>query len=194
MTEVQIRRRHCYQAFGLLLLILLLAGSIGIVPWWNNMRLYDEQSSGYADQLGRYRAMTERGPVLQAELESVREQLGLSEYYINATTSALAAAELQKKVKGVVEQAGGKLVSTQNIAGAVQENPDRIAVRVRMNGGVDILAEVLHTLEGGRPLLFVENLAIRSNKRVRGRRGNRTTEFSLDTTFDLVGFLRGDTE
>ena len=194
MTELQLRRRHCFQSFGLLLLVITLVGAIGLVPWWNNMRLYDEQSNGYTQQLHRYRAMTERGPALQAELDTVGQQLGLSEYYINATTSALAAAELQKKVKGVVEQAGGKLVSTQNIASTVQEDSDRIAVRVRMNGGVDILADVLHNLEGGRPLLFVENLSIRSNKRVRGRRGNRTTEFSLDTTFDLVGFLRGDAE
>ena len=65
---------------------------------------------------------------------------------------------------------------------------------VRMNGGADILAEVLHVLEEGRPLLFVENLSIRSNKRVRGRRSNRVTEYTLDTTFDLVGFLRGGSQ
>ena len=192
MSEERPRRSHCLRALAVLLVVVVLAASAALLPWWQKMRFYDEQSGSYLAQLERYRNMTQRRPVLLAQLAAIREQLSLSEYYIDAATPALAAAELQKRAKQVVEQAGGKLVSTQNIAGSIQENSDRIAVRVRMTGGVDIVAEVLHALEGGRPLLFVENLTIRSNKRVRGRRGNRTTEFVLDSTFDLVGFLRGD--
>ena len=192
MSQERLRPSHCFRALALLSLIIVLAAAAALLPWWQKISEYDAQSSSYLDQLERYRNMNQRRPELLAQLAAIREQLRLSEYYIDAATPALAAAELQKKAKQVVEQAGGKLVSTQNIAGSIQENPGRIAVRVRMTGGVEIVAEVLHALEGGRPLLFVEELTIRSNKRVRGRRGNRTTEFVLDSTFDLVGFLRGD--
>ena len=190
MSDGDQGRRHCYAAAGLLAVIVLLVGSAVLTPWLNRMSEYDDRIATLLSQLGRYRAVVARGPELESQLAGARQQLQRSDFYINATTTALAAAELQKKAKQVVEQAGGTLVSTQNLA-AVQDDPDRLAVRVRMNGGADILAEVLHALEEGRPLLFVENLSIRSNKRVRGRRSNRVTQYTLDTTFDLVGFQRG---
>ncbi len=190
MSEGDQGKRHCYAAAGLLAVIAFIVGAAVLTPWWSRMSEYDDRIATLLSQLERYRAVAARGPDLESQLIGARQQLQRSDYYINATTTALAAAELQRKAKQVVEQAGGTLVSTQNLA-AAQENPDRLAVRVRMNGGADILAEVLHALEEGRPLLFVENLSIRSNKRVRGRRSNRVTQYTLDSTFDLVGFLRG---
>lgn len=186
-------KRHCLLSAALLLLMLLLLGSAILIPWWGKMQFYDEEIVAQAERLQRFKALNGSREALEAQLKQVRQQSARSSLYIKATTPALAAAELQKRVKQTVEAQGGKLVSTQNIVKAQSSDSDKIVIRVRMSGGVDVLMKVLHALEGEDPLLFVDNLSIRSHKRVRGRRNKRTTEYRIDIHFDLIGYLRGGT-
>ena len=185
------KKHQCMLSAGLLLLILLLLGSVILVPWWGKMSFYEEETLEQTVRLQKFKALNNSRKALEAQLRNVRQQAARSSLYINATTPALAAAELQKRVKQTVETQGGKLVSTQNIAKGQATDSNEIVIRVRMSGGVDVLTKVLHKLEGEEPLLFVENLSIRSHKRVRGRRRNRTTQYRLDIHFDLIGYLRG---
>lgn len=191
MNMQESNKRQCLLSAGLLLLIILLLGSAIFIPWWDKMRFYKEETMEQVVRLQKFKALNDSRKALEAQLKSVRQQSARSRLYINATTPALAAAELQKRVKQTVEAQGGKLVSTQNIAKGQSTNSNEIVIRVRMSGGVEVLTKVLHTLEGEAPLLFVENLSIRSHKRVRGRRRNRTTQYRLDIHFDLIGYLRG---
>jgi general secretion pathway protein M len=191
MAHDKSQRTHCGLALGILLLILAVAGGGILWPWAAKLREYDDKAQELAGNLERYQQVNARKSRLEAELQEVRRQLGQNNYYLDATTPALAAAELQKLVKDVVEGRGGKLVSTQNVDAVAGEIPARIAVRVRMNGDVDAMTKILHELEGGRPLLFVENLSIRSLRQVRGRGRERVTDFTLDINFDLVGYLLG---
>ena len=191
MSAQKSNKRQCLLSAGLLLLILLLLGSAIFIPWWDKMKFYKEETMEQVVRLQKYKALNDSRKALEAQLKNVRQQSARSRLYINATTPALAAAELQKRVKQTVEAQGGKLVSTQNIAKGQSTNSNEIVIRVRMSGGVEVLTKVLHSLEGEAPLLFVENLSIRSHKRVRGRRRNRTTQYRLDIHFDLIGYLRG---
>ncbi len=181
--------RNCTAAVAVLVALVLLVGGGVLLPWWAKLKEYDDKAVELTGLLERYRQVNARKSQLEAELQAVRQRLSDNNYYLAASTPALAAAELQKQVKQVVEAQGAKLVSTQNIDSVSNDAPARIAIRVRMSGDVDALTRVLHELEGGRPLLFVENMAIRSLRQVRGRGRERTTDFSLDINFDLVGYL-----
>lgn len=194
MTGAENRRCHCLLSAGVLLLLLVAVGAVVFLPWWAQMQHYDERAVELTERLARFRALSARRPLLESQLQQVRLQHRKNEYYIDAATPAVAAAVLQRKVKQVAESSGGELLSTQNLPQNPAEKPMQIAIRVRMSGDVSGLVKTLHELEGGRPLLFVDNLSIRSRKKVRGRRKNRTVVYRLDVRFDLSGYLRGDAE
>jgi len=193
-AESNSRCGNCVAALVLLLILLLATGGGLLFPWWNKMREYDDKTREFTATLERYQQVNARKEGLEAELQAARQRLSRSSYYLDATTPALAAAELQKQVKQVIEAQGAKLVSTQNLDSVAVETPARIVIRVRMNGEVEALSKVLHELEGGRPLLFVENMTVRSLRQVRGRGRERTAAFTLDINFDLVGYLLGGAE
>lgn len=185
--------RQCAIAFGSLFALLMLVGLLLVWPWWSKNSQYDQQAESRAKQLTKFRTLAAQQPNVEAELALVKQSAGKTQYYISADTSALGAAELQKLVKRIIDANNGKLISTQAMPIQDDGKTLRIVIRVRMSLKLDTLAEVLHGLEGGRPLLFIENLSIRSQKR-RGRRvrGKTTTplDYNLDVRYDLVGYMK----
>lgn len=194
MPSDGLKIKPCHAAGGLLALVVLLLALAVLVPWWSKMRFYDAEIAAKSTQLERFQAMVARRPVLEAELNAAKRQLQRSNFYITADTPALAAAELQKKVKQIIESRGGHLVSTQNVDAFADEGPLQLAIRVRMTGDTPALTKVLYELENTRPLLFLDNLTLRTQRRVSGRGRNRTYEMVLDATFDLIAFLREQPE
>jgi len=192
MADADNTCRHCLLSAGILFLLLATVGAAILLPWWSQMQLYDEEAVELMERLARFKALSARRPLLESQLQQVRQRHETNEYYIDAATPAVAAAVLQRKVKQVVESGEGELVSTQNLPQNPAEKPVQIAIRVRMSSDVAALAKVLHELEVARPLLFIDNLSVRSRKKLRGRRTNRTVQYQLDVRFDLAGYLRED--
>lgn len=181
---------QCLRSLSILLLLLACLLSLILLPWWQKMRFYDDEITKMAARVSNYESVLARKPMLEQQLKEIRERLQRNNYFLQAETPQLAAADLQQKVKQAVESNGGQLVSTQNITDPKQEKLVEVIIRIRMNGGAAVLSRVLHELESGTPLLMVDNLTIRSNKRYRGRGRSRVVEFHQDTNFDLIGFLR----
>ena len=182
---------NCMRSLAILLLLLIVIFSIVLLPWWQKMEFYADQIETLASQITKFESMQARKPGLEKQLQTIRQHLNRNNYFLTADTPALAAADLQQRVKLAVETNGGQLVSTQNMTNPKDEKLVEVIIRVRMNGGGDVLAKVLHNLESGKPLLLVDNLTVRSNKRYKGRGRDRVVEFHQDTNFDLIGFLRG---
>lgn len=195
MSGVKTTSRHCGLAAGLLAGLLLLTGLLVIWPWMAHSRAYDEEMADQMEQLTRFRNLATQRPTLEAELQQVGKAADRSRYYIRASTPAVGAAELQKQAKRIIDKRQGKLVSTQALPVQDDGKAVRIAIRVRMNIGAEALADVLHALEAGRPLLFVENLSIRARdsrrrRRSRSRMPSAGTNGNLDVRYDLAGYMR----
>ena len=75
--------------------------------------------------------------------------------YLPQTAPALAAAELQQRVRAVVEAAGGTLRSTQALPPVEEGSAVRVAVSVTLTGDTGNLEKILYDLESQTPLLFV---------------------------------------
>ncbi len=187
MTPPQPR---CLRALLLLLLLLGLASTAILVPWWMQMTAYQERTDELRARWQRFQALNARRSGLEARLQQITERERKDKYYIDAATPAVAAAGLQKQVKQAVEASGGDLVSTQNLPQAAEKGHQKVAIRVRMKSDVAALAEILHRLEGGRPLLFVDNLSIRARRSYRRRGKQRPSQGELDVRFDLSGYLK----
>ncbi len=182
---------RCLISAVLAIALLVLLGLAVILPWWNQMALYEEEALDAAERMGRYQSLIASKQNLAKELQQLRADQNKQGVFITAPSTELAAAQLQKQAKDAVSQAGGTLVSTQNLAPDPEDMSEKIRVRVRMKGDAGALADVLHSIESAHPLMFVENLKVKSRRTVKGRRKNRVTTYSLDVNFDLAGYLLG---
>lgn len=189
--SVDSKQLRCLISATLAIALLVLVALAVVLPWWNQMAVYDEQALDAAERMGRYQNLIASKQDLAKELQQLRANQNKQGVFITAPSTELAAAQLQKQAKDAVNQAGGTLVSTQNLEPDADDMPEKIRVRVRMKGDAGALAEVLHSIESTHPLMFVENLRVKSRRTVKGRRKNRLTTYKLDVNFDLAGYLLG---
>lgn len=158
------------RALALLLLLLAIAAVVAAVavPTWLLHQRYDGLLEDYTDRLQRYRRVAALRPAVEQAMKDV-ETRGGSQYYLKATSPALASAELQGLVTRIVEGHGGKLMSTQMLPTSEDNGgaPPKASMSVQMRATVPSLREILHKLETGHPYLFVEQLTVRG---AQGRR------------------------
>ena len=181
-------------AVALLALVLVVCYRLVITPVWNAYRDTGEGIERAETLLQRQRALAAQRPLLIARLQEEKEQAAAIAGYLQGPSDALAAAQLQDRVKEVVEGAGGDLRSTRILpAEVVESSPDarRTALRVQMIVLIDGLAEILYELEAGQPYVLIDELSVR-NQRERRRRGEREDEPMLEVSLELSGFVRAE--
>ena len=143
--------------------------------------------------LQSYRERAEQRPQLAQLLAEEEERAADVTGYLAAVDDALAAVELQDRMKAVVESAGGQLRSAQSLeVEPVDAVPGvrRAALKVRFTADIESLATILYELETGSPYLFVDALSIREPRRQRRRRDEPEAAPQLDVVVELYGYLR----
>ena len=142
-----------------------------------------------AELLDRYRRVAAARPALQERLDALKARQSEIGTYLGGGTDALAGAELQELVNATVAKGGGGLRSVQILPVKADGGFRRIGVRVQMTATIAQVLRVLHGLEAGSTLLFVDNLEV-SNRRARRRR-NQPVELdpTLLVRLDLFGYL-----
>jgi general secretion pathway protein M len=150
---------------------------------------YAEDLQSIAQQqalLQRYREIGGRLPQFQAELAELRRGQSGNSGFLQGTNDVIVAAELQDRLKRLVEAAQGSLQSTQVLAVREEGKFRRVAIRGQMNLTMAGLQRVVYDIEAGPPALFLDNLDLRPH--VRTDRPEEAVD-SLDIGFDLYGYL-----
>ena len=145
--------------------------------------------------LQRYRALAEQRTALADRLAEQQELAASAAGYLQGPSDALAAAQLQDRVKTVVEGAGGELRSTQILAASAVEvdaTIRRTALRVQFVVTIAGLAETLYELETGQPYLLIDELTVREQRTRSRRRNEPETETQLDVSLELSGYLQAE--
>jgi general secretion pathway protein M len=182
------------RALALVLLAATLAGGyfLVVVPVRDAYRETADALERAETLLQSQRALAAQRPLLVARIEEEKERADAMAGYLQGPSDALAAAQLQDRLKAVVEAAGGELRSTRILpAEAVEAGPGTrlTALQVQMVVTIDGLAEILYGLEAGQPYVLIEELTIR-NQGERRRRGEPEDEPRLDVNLKLSGFVR----
>jgi general secretion pathway protein M len=149
-----------------------------------------EQHQGRLAQLERMAATRE--PVQQL-IAKIQQDRNVTAQYLPQSAPALAAAELQQRIKAVVEAAGGTLQSTQALPPVEEGGAVKVAISATMNGDTGSLQKVLYDLESQTPLLFVDNveLSARATRpRLPSGRFATYTRTQLNVQFEVSGYLR----
>jgi general secretion pathway protein M len=142
--------------------------------------------------LERYQALAEQRSLLADRLTKQQRRAGSAAGYLTGPSDALAAAQLQDRVKSVVEAAGGELRSTQILPAQPLEGDlgfRRATLRVHFVVSIDGLKTTLYELETGQPYLIIDDVTVRQ-ERVRRRRNEPEQEPILDVSLELFGYLR----
>lgn len=161
-------------AIGLLVFIIVGVGLLIFIPWYgsltNTLESIEEQK--FRDE--RYqRVIASRDEVL-VEVEKGRKEINELGYFSAQASVSLAAADLQKRIKVIVQNAGGDISSTQVLPNKNQEDLLRITVKVKLTGDMDMLKQVLFDIDIEKPLMMIEKLTIvpsplRRNRKTRKR-------------------------
>ncbi len=170
-------------------------------PWLEHVGNLEQEIENLDDQMARYQRLLLTLPGLQTELDQVRSNKDVKDFYFAAKTPALAGAQLQREVQKMVNASGGRVVSTQLLASAEDEQPPKVRVRAQIQGKTEALLEVLYQLEEARPFLFVDQISVRStasrtvakrNPRSRGRSRHRSVrrqpQGQLTVRLDVFGY------
>jgi general secretion pathway protein M len=142
--------------------------------------------------LQRYEALAQQRSLLADRLAEQQERAASAAGYLQGPSDALAAAQLQDRVKSVVQTAGGELRSTQILPAEPLEaglGVRRTTLRVHFVVTIEGLETTLYELETGQPYLIIDEVTVRQ-ERVRRRRNEPGEHPMLDVSFELFGYVR----
>ena len=176
-------------ALGLLIVVMLMAWFGVAQPVYSDFVREREQISNYQDNLQRFGAIAGKLQKYQDDLIHQRQNPELNQAVLRADSGTLAAADLQQRVKSVVEGQGGSVVSTQVLEMVPQSPFTQIKINVRMLLNVPVLQQVLYDIESQTPYLMVRQLLV-TNRHWRGRKKPRQSQQaeSLDVRMVIVGY------
>ena len=192
--HVPVSNRDRWLALGLRAAALALAYAVLIHPWFTvPLRAVDARIDGARERELRLRMEVQQAPVVQQRLQQARASLARTPGFLPERSAELATAALVQRLETVVSQAspGGRACEITNrspLQEPSREQYARVTVQVRLRCGTPELASVLHSLEGGAPRLFIDNLNV-LGQRVFFNPGQSGAQGGLDISFDLYGYL-----
>jgi general secretion pathway protein M len=179
-------------AVVLLGIVLLGAYRLVIAPLVTTYRDGQSRIEQAKELLQRYEALAEQRSLLADRLAEEQERAASAAGYLTGPSDALAAAELQDRVKSVVEGAGGELRSTQ-ILPAEELEADlgfrRTTLRIHFIVTVEGLEKTLYELETEQPYLIIDHVTV-GQEHARRRGSQPRDRPSLDVTIELFGYVR----
>lgn len=182
---------HRVAALGVLLAVLGLAYAVLVAPV---LASYDDTRQRLTEQrelLSRYLAVAGGREALERRVQQLSQRQAGSGAFLSGKTEALAAAALQDRVRSIMQRAGGDVRSIQNLPSESRNGLTRIGLRVQVVATIRDVRNILHELETGRPLLFVEDLNLRG-RLTRGEDNMPTVQHNLLVRMSLVGYRLGE--
>jgi len=185
---VSIVRRHGRVLALVLAIVVLAAVLAGASSMVSRVREGRAQIEERLEQIARFERLALDARALEAAIADLDAGGRSAELLVSAPSDRVATAELQQMLKSTVGRAGGTLTSARVLESASLDAFRKVGIEVRASLGTRGLRDTLHQLEGGAPMLLVENLVIVSRRAPR-RRGASTRAQTLDVRFRLVGFM-----
>ena len=119
----------------------------------------------------------------------------MTPHFLPEANKELASAALVQRLEQVVSAASPNPNACQITArtpteNSTQEDFQRVTVQVRLRCGMAEVANIMYSLEGGSPQLFIDNLELTS----RSTYGNAGPGGAIDVVFDLFGYIQAPPE
>jgi len=154
-----IQRRRL--AVGLAVAALALVLAAIAIPVWLINRNYSRTLDESQVLLERYKRIAAARPGATRDLELFRTN-DPRKFFVRSGAAALSAAEAQEALRTIVEAGGGRLITMQAPNSRVDGRYRQLTVAVQLTANVIALRKILGSIESRTPMLFVDNLTVRS--------------------------------
>jgi general secretion pathway protein M len=146
------------------------------------------------EQLRRYQRAAGDRAQRQAELAALEHRSSAADGFLQGANDTLVAVQIQNRLKSLADAAHAELRSTQVLPAQDEGALRRISVRGQFATTMAGALQIFHGFESQYPLLFVDNLDIRSRqggtRETRGRGGTTDDSDALDLQFDIYGYTQ----
>ena len=134
------------------------------------------------------------------QYRAISDDEGLRQVFLDEKSGALADIKLQRIVKQIVIDSGGKVIraairknksANTSKSGAFTEiDEDKtVTLQVMMQGSLEMIYSALSALENSRPLILVDNLEITHMKTRYKVARSSATDTSYRASYDATAFI-----
>ena len=186
-------------AIGIFLVLLIAVLLYAVLPVWNYYADKVAEVKFQHDRIQHIEYLISNEDKLNAQLEQIEREKSDGNLFLVGNKPAIASANLREFVTDTVKKSGAQIISSQEYKAEAIPETTAIGLQLHVSGEVKELMELVHALESSRPVIFIDELSIRSSSsRVKSarRRGSNTAseeKNSLDIDMNIVGYLAGST-
>ncbi len=190
MKQAEVQRRQAALALGLAALLPVLAYAALVAPALAGRQSFQLRLDELQFQHGQLVQKTTQLRQRQEELATLdrgRPDLGS---FLEDKPEALAAADLQRQIKGLVEGNQGELVSTQVAPGDKESMFPEAVLKVHLRTDIHALQKILYQLANARPVLLLDNLLVQ--KQFDQAAPTAAGIKDLEARFDVIAYIYRD--
>src|SRR5437660_4455887 len=111
--------------------------------------------------LARFTAIAAQQSRVQTAAQEADAQVEHGEFLVG-TNEGVIVADLQTRLKTMVEAAGARLRSVQSLPPKMREEVRYVGARLDVYGPIAAIQRTLHAVEAGTPYLFVDAAVVRA--------------------------------
>ena len=178
-------------ALALLVAVIAFAYYVVLVPLRESFAETDRRIADAKALLTRYEKLAAGRPALEAQVAELRSRQSTEGNYLSGGTDALAAADLQERVNGIITGNGGTLRSIQVLPAEDENGFRKVAMRMQFTATTPSLFNIVYALEAQTPLLFIDNFEAQARRKRRTTAEQEQQETILTIGLDLYGYLPG---
>jgi general secretion pathway protein M len=150
-------------AVVLLFLAIAVLGAAAAAPYIQLARI-DSEFAAQEAELTKLRRNHADEASLRAENENLISSGQSATLLLEGETIGIAGATLQRLIADLVVAHNGTASSLQVLPPATEDDLVRISLSLSLSVGIDGLQGFLHALETGQPLIFIDDIRVRSGQ------------------------------
>jgi general secretion pathway protein M len=151
-------------AAGVLVAALALLGLMAALPYVRLNALEQTITHTQAELLNLRKDIAREGELRKENSELAASGQDAKLLLLKGETTGIAGANLQKLVSGLVQAHGGEATSFQILPPKADGNLMRIPMSLSISVGIDGLRDIVHGLETGTPLIFIDDITVRADQ------------------------------
>lgn len=169
---------------GIILLGIYLLATWVVQPVYAKQKRVDQEIQNKTEFIKKYHAiLSQESYYKKKKLANDRSRTTLTTKFLNETQPGLAAARLQKLIKGFAQQSGVKIEQVRvEKSKSIDEMP-AIPISLTLRSSLRTLSEFVYRIENSKIYLVVEELTT--------QRMNKSNPEELKTRLLVSGFTQG---
>jgi general secretion pathway protein M len=145
-------------AWGLLANLCWVIGAFIAVPLLRQINNDRETIATSRELLARYRRFEADLPLIQGQFEELQGKSDGNRYFFASTSPALAAAEMQNTIRGLVSGSGAVLRSNKSLQPAIENGLDRVGIDLEVTASSPEMVKLLRAIAAAEPIILIERL------------------------------------